>query len=208
MNQFVDVSTVFSIAPFELFDTKPGLLPGIYRIPKCTDTKIPQRLLVKSGLHIMHIGGKRLPLKIETASHVIAAAIVNDCISSQLWCDPGVQNPGLTWLSGDISVEDFVSTHKVAYDELVSQQRSWFLRICKETDNEWSRYKNHRVVSDTARFASRALGLDPEWMKSDEVFGMNKCPACSTPNDKLAVICSNCKCILDAEKYKALTFAK
>jgi len=204
---FKDESTVFSIAPFEVYDMKPGILPGNYRIPKCTDAKYPSRLVVSKGIHIMYVGGRKTPIKIDTPSFQIAKAIVDDCISSQMWCTPGVENPGLIWFQGDVSEEDFLIKNKNFYDDLIERQRRWFLRICKETDNEWGRYKNHRVVSDTARFASRALGLDPEWMASDEVYGFNKCPACSTMNDKSNVICSNCKLIFDSEAYKKLTFA-
>ena len=204
---FVDVSTVFSIAPFEVFATKPGLLPGTYRIPACVDQTKPQRLLVKSGLHLMQVGGKKHPIRIETASHVIAKSIVDDCINEQLQASSNC-HPGLAWIYGDISIEQFTLLHKDVYESILMAQKRWFVARCKMVDNDWSRYHNTRVASDIDKFAARALGLEPEWMKTEEILNFNKCVACGTMNDKTNIICSNCKLILDVEKYRKLEFAK
>lgn len=203
---FKDESTVFSIAPYELYETKPGIYPGTYRIPACTDQSKPQRLVVKSAMHLMQVGGRRKPIRIDTASTVVARAIVEDNFSAQMWSAPNC-GPGLAWLFGNISLDDFMDHHKDIYQRMLSDQRNWFLARIKNVDNEWSRFKNHRVVSDIDRFAARALGLEPDWMKTDEMFGFQKCTACGTMNDPHNIICSNCRFIFDPKKFAELKFA-
>ena len=203
---YKDVSTVFSIAPFELNETKPGLYPGNFQLPACTDQKKPLRLLVKSSVNLMTIGGKRRPIPTDTASAVVAASIVNDCISAQLYSGPGC-GPGLCWLPGDVSIETFLKDYKDIYDALIVQQKRWFIARCKHVDDEWARHKTHRVASDIDRFAARTLGLNPEWIQADDVFSFNKCGACGTMNDKDNAICSNCFNVLNADRAKTFTFA-
>lgn len=203
---FKDISTVFSIAPFELFETKPSLYPGTFRIPACFNQNEPIRLLVKPSTHIMIIGGTRRPIHVETPSHTIAKSIVDDCINAQLYSGPGC-GPGLVWLPGDISVEKLKIEYKELYTAMIAQQRKWFVARCKQTDDEWAKHHTHRVASDIDRFAAKSLGLNPEWMAADDIYAYVKCPACGTMNDKENALCSNCSCVFDPEKVKKFTFA-
>ncbi len=202
-----DKSTIFSIVPFEIFEFKPGLYPGSYRIPGCKNDEIPVSKIIGPSEHLMTIGGKKEPARIITPSYQIAASIVRDYIEGQLFASENAM-PGITWLQGKISSEEFRTKHKDVYEKIKSDQKGWFIRTCKETDNDWKKYNNYRVVSDLARFAAKSLGLESEWLKTEEVgYTYLKCKACSTMNDPRNAICSNCRCILDEKKYSELRFA-
>ena len=200
-----DISTVFSIVPFEIFETKPGLYPGNFRIPACLDDSNPQRLRVGASEHLMVVGGKKEPIRIITPSYLIAESIVRDFLDGQLWTTD-VGKPGIAWIQGDIPD---LSEHEDIYKRIKNSQRHWFVQLCKQTDNEWKRQQNSRVVSDQARFAAQALGLDPDWLRVEEVgLTFTKCPSCATMNDPQNAICSNCRCVLNQEKFKKLVFAE
>lgn len=205
---FKDESTVVSIVPFLIKEFKPGIYPGDFTINPCLDDLKPEILVVSESQHLMTIGGKKDPIRIKQASYEIARSIVDDFLNGQLWATPGCC-PGIAWIQGRISAAEFITKQKDIYIRIKADQDAWFLRLCKETDNDWARYRNHRVVSDHAKFASRALGLNPEWMHAEEIaVNYSHCPACSTMNDPKNAVCTNCRCILDAVKYKTLAFAQ
>ncbi len=206
--QFKDQSTIFSIVPFYIFESKPGIYPGNFSIEACANDKEPSRLLVGKSLHLMTVGGRKEPIRIETASYQIAQSIVNDFLNGQLWVDED-SKPGICWIQGNISTNIFLLSHKDMYERMLKTQKNWFIKVIKETDNDWRKSHNSHVVTDHAKFAARVLGLKPEWMMQEEIaLNFSKCPACNTMNDPQNAICTNCKCILNKAKYETLAFAK
>lgn len=200
-----DISTVFSIVPFEIREFKPGLYPGNFVIPACLDDSNPQYLHVGCSEHLMTIGGRKEPTRVVTPSYIVAASIVRDFLDGQLWTTD-IGKPGIAWVQGKGSIAAFVEDE--IYVRIKKQQKNWFVQLCKQTDNEWKKQQSYRVVSDQARFAARYLGIEPEWIRTEEVgLTFNKCPACATMNDPQNAICSNCKCVLDKVKYEKLVFA-
>jgi hypothetical protein len=207
MSPFKDESTIFSICPTPIFETKPGIYPGTFKIAGCIDDSKPERLLIGSSHHLMTVGGRKQPVRIETASHVIAASIVRDFLESKINAIPG-QCPGIAWVHGNISVSEFIIKHKDVHDRMKDDQKHWFLKLCKDTDNDWAKYHNHRVVVDEAKFAAKLFGLKPEWLTTEEVsLNFINCPSCSTPNNTANAVCTNCRCILNEDKFKSLKFA-
>lgn len=206
--QIKDCSTVFSIVPFDIKEFKPGLYPGQFNLDICLDENKPSRLLLDGpSKHMMHVGGKDKPLVTEETSYKIAAAIVQDFLTTILYTGEEC-HPGITWIQGNVSIESFKNTYKAEYERIKRVQKNWFLKLVNETDSDWNRYHNLKVVSSPAKFACKFLGLDKEWMRND-VIAMNhlECPACKLKNPAGVAVCQNCKCILDAEKFKTLKFA-
>ena len=202
-----DQSTIFSIVPFDIREFKPGIYPGQFNIDRCLDETKPERLLIdKPSKHAMMVGGKKDPIMIDTATYVLAQSVVDDFLSTILFTTPTAK-PGLTWIQGNISTREFTNLEE--YKRIKDQQKRWFLNVVKETDKEWVQSKhNVKVVSDIARYAVKCLSLDKEWAY-DDVRAMEfiRCPACGTSNNPVVAVCSNCRCILNEEKYKSLKFA-
>jgi hypothetical protein len=200
-----DKSTIFSIAPFELHEFKPGLYPGNFTIKACLDDNKPERIVVGPSEHLMALGGKKNPPRNITPSYQVASSLVRDFLDGQMYVTPE-SSPGICWFQGDISTISFKGMAE--YNKIKTNQRAWFVNLCKETDNDWKKFNSYRVVSDQARFACKFLGLDREWMKAEEVgFTYVRCPACSTMNNPANAVCISCKCILNKEKYGKLEFA-
>lgn len=208
MPEIKDQSTVFSICPMDINEFKPGIYPGTFLIPACKDETNPQRLLIeKPSVHLMYVGGRKEPIRIPTPSYTIAESIVRDFLDKQIFATPAA-HPGICFFQGDISVTDFKTKYIEIYKELIRKQKSWYLEIIRETDRDWNKTHNLRVVSDQAKFAVKYLGLEKEWM-SDEVkaLDMVNCPACMSKVSPKQIICHNCKCILNKAEADKLAFA-
>lgn len=204
-----DKSTLFSIAPFGSFENKPGLYPGNFKIEACFDDSKPFRLVIGASNHIISIGGRKEPIMVTQPSFEVAASVVRDFLDGQMFASPEA-HPGICWVQGDVSLSKFILEHKDLYEEMKLAQKRWFVLLVQKTTDDWNRYHHSRVVSDPARFAVRALGIDPpEWMTMEHTaLSFETCPACGTKNDRQNAVCTNCRCILNDEKYKKLSFAK
>lgn len=202
-----DKSTVFSIVPFVVGpEFKPGLYPGVFTIPACTDEMIPSRLVVGVSSHLMYIPDQS-PVRIITPSYQVANSIVRDYLDGQLFTAPDAY-PGVCWIQGDVSTADFVEKNTVAHERIRRVQRNWFLNLVKKTSDDWNKFHSYRVVSGPARIAARLLNLDPEWLKDEEIALVQmRCPACGMMNDPNNAVCAHCRCVLNAEKFKKLVFA-
>lgn len=204
-----DKSTVISIVPFQVGpEFKPGLYPGMFTVPPCLNDAEPSTLIINSSLHLMHIGGQKQPIRMETASYQIAKSIVDDFIAAQLFTDSDAK-PGIMWLHGVVTPTEFVKKNVEHLAQLKAQQKNWFIRLIRETDDEWAKTKSHKVVSPQAKLAAQILNVRPDWfVMEDMATNFVKCPACSTVNDPTNAVCTNCRCVLNEEKFKKLTFAK
>jgi hypothetical protein len=207
--------TVASIIPWPLHEFKPGLLPGHYYI-KESDTHVPTCIYVTNKtIHYVYLDDTRGSLPARDPSDEVARSIVNDYIASQLGVDESAR-PGIFWVPGYHEPHEIILSFKDLLSEAQRAQSKWFQNLCKIADDDWTRYRKHNVISDFQREAAKMIGWNPddhEWMRTEiksegpkEV--MRACVACNSPVSEKAIICSVCKCVLDPEAFKKLTFAK
>jgi len=202
-------STIISIVPFLINEFKPGIYPGRFTIQPCIDANKPEILHVGTSVYFIpqFNGDDELPAHVvKTPSHDIAKSIVNDYLSAQMDTNPECQ-PGIAWLDGKLAIVDITTKHRNLLQDLKKYQINWFGKLVQRADNDWNRYKRHTVVSDVQRFAAKALSLERDWLTPESHEIPVKCPSCLTNCDRAAVVCANCRCILDQERYKKLTFA-
>lgn len=200
-----DCSTIFSIVPFEVREFKPGIYPGWFIIPRCEDDDEPSRLLIdRPSKHMMHVGGQKKPIVLETNTATIAKSVVTDFLGSQLYTTADAK-PGITFIQGNVSLEEFKVVYSDEYKRIKKSQDRWLLNVIKETDNDWNRYHNLRVVSDHARFAARKFKLDKEWLR-DAITALEDvhCIACRSKIDKEAIVCPICRTVQDPIKFKEM----
>jgi hypothetical protein len=77
-------------------------------------------------------------------------------------------------------------------------------------DNDWQKYHQHNVISSFQRKAAELIGWtwkEHEWMSPMTTIKSSACPSCGLSVPDGVVICSNCKCVIDSEKFKNLQFA-
>lgn len=195
--------TVVSLVPFHIYEEKPGLFPPRYEI-KASNMKTPELLPIKTAYHYVYLDQDRKSLRIPDPPDLVAKAIVDDYVTSQLGVDENAR-PALFWLPDEVTPEVVVLKHKETMNWNLLLQKQWMLNVSRLADNDWNRYHQHNVVSDFQRQCAIHIGWKPEdheWMikPMEETI---KCPACMSPVPAGAIICAVCKNVLDAERAKA-----
>lgn len=200
--------TVVSIVPFVISEEKPGLVPCRFFI-EASDTIIPQVLHVSNGHHFVYLDESRGNLQVRDSPTEIAKAIVEDYTGSQLRSSEN-EKPGLFWVMGKKSALEILNQHKDELKSAKDRQTRWFVQLCKQAEDDWNRYHQHNAVSDFQRKVAELIGWkseEHEWMNAHTVLTANNCPACGSLVRPELVICPQCRCVLNAEKFKSLQFA-
>lgn len=203
--EFSQDVTIVSIFPFTINEDKPGIIPRFYHIPACKDGDI-ELFHVEPGCMYIELVDRPEKLRVDVSAPTIAQSLVRDFVSSQLSYDEH-SAPGMFILSGRYT--DKAQVKKEFGKEIEtarSKQNNWFRKLVYLADDDWSKYHQHRLISNLQRIAAKMLGLEREWLV--EVTPPKSCPACGSklPNFDVA-ICSNCGCIIDETKAKAFKFA-
>ena len=204
-----DVCTIVSIVPFLISEFKPGIYPGRFVIQPCLDYNKPEILEVGTSVYFIpqFNGDEEMPAHVvKTSCKEIATAVIKDYLSAQMDVNEDCK-PGLTFVSGRINPLEFSTKNAVAFLKLKRDQSSWFSKLVQRADNDWNKYKHHKVISENQRFACRALNLEREWLTPVYTEVATKCPACLQNCLPNAIVCANCRCILKSEEYKKLSFA-
>jgi len=196
--------------PIQLFEVKSGVIPPAYLIPASEGDEKPGILWVRPASFFTYIDADRGSLRSVALSDQVAKAICDDFASSQLGIDEN-SRPGVTWFPGKLEAEEVLAAYPKEIAQVLDLHYNWYRAICFIADNDWNRYHHHNSVSDIQRKAGTALGLsslEHEWLSISSAQGQTRCPACKSPLHPDAIVCGACKCIVDAERYKKLSFAK
>jgi len=202
-------ATVVSLVPVKINEFKPGLIPEYTIIPaaKSGDFEI---LHVSDAAHFLYLDHERGSRRIPEPVSEYARAICEDYISGQLEVDKenGAQ-PGLFWVYGKLSKDAIKINHKAEFAQALQNQIRWFERLVRRADDSWSEQRKHDHIANIMRVAARELRLEREWLFEDLKMGNESCPACgSLFGPTQPIVCPNCRCILDKEKFKTLAFAE
>lgn len=204
-------ATIISIVPFPISEMKPGIYPGNFDIPASKNFEPEVLVIGDSKYHVSIDENRSITVKCVAAD--VAKSIVEDYIVSNLGFS--LENgcwPGLTYELGTFTKSEVKSKFAQKLEALKKNQLNWFKKLVEMADDDWEKTHQHKCISDMQRHAARALNLDRPWIinvtadsLTKEV--LTKCGACRSIISSEAIVCPNCKCILDAVKYKALTFA-
>jgi len=202
-------ATLISVVPFLINEHKP-LFPGVFFIPGVKNVGDINVLVVDGDpIHYVYVNEHMGSLKMVAPVEDVCAAVVSDYIRSCICVDDEAR-PGFGWCDGEISVE--MLKKEPLYTKIVlplmQQQNRWFKNLVAMADDDWSKYHQHRAISDVQRHAAKSLGLDREWIINvPKPENFKTCPACNQTVSIGAVICSFCRCILNPEAAKKMSFA-
>jgi hypothetical protein len=203
-----NISTVVSCLPFVVNKNIPHCYPGNFRIPEVKDVfKECEILYVGNVICQFYVGGDVGEnsdgwLKKTIPSDEIAAAICRDEVGSCINIIPGVAQPAILWLTGFVSKEEVVLKHHARLEDVRAQQKRWFIELVNEADKDYAKLRNPGVVSKLQRRAAQILGLKKEWDIETAVADIAQCPMCQATVNPAAIMCSNCRYILNEEVYK------
>jgi len=191
-------ATIVSICPFETIEIKP-ITGGYYRIPAAPKDDLITVLIAESS-YIQRMPATDHSIVIPVAAHHIAKSIVDDFVNTVIEADDNA-GPGMMWFEGSLTKSAILLNHKDELKALRERQQRWFVNLCRKGDDDWNQYHKVGLISGHQRYAAEYLGYKPEWLPEyNSNAGMTECPACFTQIDARAVICINCKAILNRQK--------
>lgn len=198
-------ATIVSIVPFKIEEKKPTLYPGDYIIPPAEYPNGIETLIVGSALSFVYLDADRGSMRISVPAEQIAESVVNDWQNSIL-AARGDARPGLFTLVGDWTHDEIRREHKEQLSMVKAGQRLWFEALVKMADDDWSKFKQHKMISNLQRIACKCLEIKREWLsimpKEEEM-----CPMCRSRVDSQAIVCGTCRFIIHPERYDAKRFA-
>lgn len=196
-------ATIVSLIPWETPpETKPGMIPDTYKIPK-SDGKTPAVLVIEDAITNIYMGAERGTFPSPIPVDQLAESIVKDASNSYLEIEPEAK-PAIFWVEGSLSPKEIMDKHPDKVSEALKRQNRWFMKLIRTGDDTWARFHQHRMISGIQRAAAKHLGLTKEWAVDPEPINLIPCPACRTMIDTTAIVCRNCKAILKPEEAKKL----
>lgn len=195
--------TIVSYLPYPVCEKKPSVIPEEYRIAP-SDTKTPTVLVVEVAKSILYRGFDQPNFPITIPAEELAEDIIKSFSISVLGYSENAK-PGLFWVPGNVSAKDVERLFPKEVAEAKRLQNRWFLALVKMADDEWSRNKQHKMITDIQRIAAKSLGLsNKEWLVMPDPVQMVKCPACFSFIEEGTVKCKYCGAILDMKKAQEL----
>lgn len=212
-NEPVKKVTIVSTLPFVLTERKPGQIPGYYQVEAAP---------TKETLGITHVGDAWFPELIPFADeraparrvHIpaesVAEGIVTDYIGASLAVqydileDGAMRVPGIFWVNGVLSGSDVIHRYAARVNQAQRNTIAWFEALTKLADDAWEKFHQHIMITDLQRNAARYLGFkNKDWCVNivEAMTSQSSCPSCMSAVNKGAIICFNCKFILDRKKY-------
>ena len=204
-------ATVISIVPFEIHKNKPGLFPGIFDIPACVDFNKPSILYVEESMFFVEVDVDR-SIQVKVPPGDVAKSLVYDYATSCLeYNDHNNAGPGIFYIDDEYTQGRVIRDLKDELKNAQERQHNWFLSLVKLADDDWQKSGGiQRTISDTQRYAARHLNLERPWLIDTKELGIDtiKCVACRSMIASDAIICPNCKLIINMESWKSLKFAE
>lgn len=203
----LDKSTVVSIYPRPIYETKPTIQPGNFRI-EAGSYDNPAVLVVGPSSWWKEIDDEQPLLEIPVSSVQIAKSIVVDYCNGLLGSNANDCMPGFFFIPGDWTPLKIKTEKKKELDRALTAQKKWYTALCHIADVNWARTNGNPLsIGDDMRLAAQELGLTgKEWIKDFHDVKRERCIACGTLNNETVVVCPNCKVILRPEEFKKLGF--
>lgn len=198
--------TIVSLYPKEFHEFVPFLFPSLYHID-ASDGQIPKVLHVGEAFYLVPnpASDDLPPLRITKSGKSVAESLVSDFHNASLFSDANAR-PAVFCIPDELDATSVMKLHRDRISEALVKQNNWYKKLVYQADDDWAKYKQHRMISDLQRMAAKALNLEREWTQLE--IAMLSCPACSTKINATQAVCHNCRCITNPEAYKKLQFAE
>lgn len=210
MRNPIDVSTIVSIFPKEVYDRKHTIEPGEFRISAGTFEE-PALLKVGSSSWFSDRDDYQPMLEIPVSSVQVANAVINNYCNGLVGCNMNDSMPGMFFVIGDVSLFEVKQKYKDKMLEAKKKQDVWFTILIRLADSLWARSNgNPLTISDEMRLAAQSLARgDKPWMGSYTTLELVKCNACGNLRNPEYPICPACR-VIDATHplAKDLKFAQ
>ena len=205
-------TTVVSLVPFTIDETKPGMTPSRFFIDPAAENSFSTLLITKCQ-HGVYLDEFRPVLIVPTAPEEVAEAICFDYKKGQLEIAIGVAEPGLFWVPGDYAKKEKHQELQALYAEefrhATKLQIEWFKALVAKADDAWGRFHQRAMIAQVSKIAAARLKLTREWQLDAEVqSALSECPVCYDKVHPRALVCKSCGAILNKAEYEKRQFAQ
>ena len=203
---FGTVATLVSLFPLEVVEKKP-LIPSVYQVAPSRGDDQPEILIVREGIFHVYLDEFRGMMTIKTPAITVAESIVRDFMDSQYMASADAR-PALWHLPGEWTIDEILATSEQR-NRLVTENRiqlEWFKRLIIVADDEWSKFHQHRMITEVQKVAATRLRLNREWAIEYTPENNIDCPACGILINRKVAVCKECGCIINKDLYNSLTF--
>ena len=195
-------ATVVSFVPWEIRETKPGIVPDEFKLQK-SDGKVPAVLVIENAVSNVYIDADRGTFPVPVTVETLGRSITEDASKAHLEIDTDAK-PALFWVEGAHTPQEVLQKFPKECEEAKRMQNRWFMRLIKSADDSWARFHQHKMIGDLQRLAAGILGLQKEWAITPEPVTLIKCPACTTMIESDAIVCKNCRTVIRPEAAQKL----
>lgn len=205
----LDKSTVVSIYPKEINETKHTIQPGKFHIDKGSFEK-PALLVVGPSSWWRDLDPGQPLLEIPVSSIQIANSIIVDFCNGLVGCDMAASMPGIFWVEGAKTVDQIKKEHGDKLTAAYQRQKMWYQTLVRMADTLWSRSNGNPLsISDDMRIAALELNLkEKPWIKDYSTIQLINCKACGHMCKPGFPVCPNCHHVVDETLYKELKLQK
>jgi len=193
-------ATVVSMFPMEISEAKPGLYPGYFVIPAAPIGGM-SLLVIGDSVYYQETKNEQMT-QVRVPYSTVAESIVNDFMQGHIGRIVGEAEPALFWVPGGHDEGSLQKHFKPTILEKERKQIEWFKQLIMIADDVWSRTRRHTSVSELQRHAARRLSIARPWLL--KVDSDDLCKFCKAETPFGAVVCPNCRQIIDLPGYEAL----
>lgn len=200
----LDVCSIISIYPKNIFEVKITVQPGEFLIPAGTYEK-PGILEVGPSSWWRDVGEDQPLIEIPHSSVVMAESIVRDWMNGLFACNMTDSMPGVFWLPGSVKQEELHTKYKPQLDRARKNQLNYYQTLVKLSDALWARTNgNPLAIPEDAKLAAAELQLQRDWTTQFQSHEVVRCVACGSMRNPQFPVCPTCKAVVDVDAAKKL----
>ncbi len=200
--------SVINFTPFMFREDKPGQSPDSYIIPPSRDDdKVPGVLTVGNAFSRLYMPLQDHEFHVPVAAEALANDLVRSLLDAMIECERGVAEPAIFYVPGDIAPLEVKSKFPEEVRSALNKQNVWCIRLVKKADDEWQKYRQHKFITDTQRWACKKLNFKREWesVSAAAPLELKDCQWCGTKILTNVAMCPNCKQIVNQALFDSLS---
>ena len=180
-------------------------MPSEFNIPACKNWRTDFEVLhVGESSGFVYVGADFPMMPVRTPSTEIARSIVEDYVNSKLAVGPEAY-PGLVVLPGELTKQEILEDYPEQLEKIREVQANWFMKLVELADDDWNKTHQHKMVTNDQRYACAAIGLKRDWLvEIPKEVSLTICPACMKEFPSGAIVCMNCRFIVDPIRFETM----
>lgn len=195
-------ATIFNRSPLSVNEQLPGIHPSYVILPAPKRDEGMTNYCIENAVYYIYLDADRPQMEKPVPADELAYSILEGLYSSWPYVTTNAR-PALFFLPGQWTNEAAEREYQNQIKELDEKQMAWYQVLLEQGDGMYARAnRDPRVITILHREAASRLGAKREW-----AFNMDpdkRCPFCAAPVIFNAVICRECKEVINPEAYRRL----